>query len=586
MRKNQITRCLLSAGILTMPAFAWAQTSASPTIPPVIQNAQSIEQRQREQTEQLRLQQQQEQEQRSRVQTPNAQATATTPDKPVANEGPCFALKHIIWQQTQGLIPPPLYLKYKAYRGIHAHECLNQAQIIQLQKDLSNALIEHGHITSKINFPAQNIASGQLTIDWYPGTVAKITHDTKTGQPIGSLDVLFPNREGQLYNQRQADQALENLKRLSSQGNATIELQPGEATGTSNIVYKLEPKTFLQRINGTIGFDNAGSKTSGQYQANGSLSIDSPLHLNDQLTLNYNHNADASNSDHNTETYGAYWGIATGYGTFDLGYNKSSYLQTVAGYQSNLAYTGNSQDFYASAGFMLHRSSNSKTQAAIKLGRKISHNLIDDTEIPIQMRDYVYTDMGLNHTQYHKDQQYTIGFNVRQNLPSLSKSVGYVYGEPDWNGKWRVYTLNASATIPFKLGTATFRYNGTLKAQRAKRPTPGSELFSLGSRYTVRGFDESFSISGEDGVLIRNEWAYLYGPDKRQQVYLGIDWGKVKGPATEDSLATSLMGSALGVRGYYKGLNYDLALGLPIKSPKYISHRHDPSFYGSISYQF
>ena len=578
MMINRVTWVLFTAGFLSLPFIAQAQTS--------IDNSVFTEQRQREQIEQQRLQQQNEQEQRAHVQTTAPELNPTKVLDAPQQMGPCFPLNNIIWQQAQGIIAPPIYLKLKAKAAIKSRVCHTQAHIIQLQKDLSNALIEHGHITSKISLPEQNIASGLLTIQWYPGTVAAVQSDATGGQPIGSLYMLFPNRVGQLYNQRQADQALENLKRLSSQGNATVELQPGSVTGTSNIVYKTEPKTFLQRINGTVGIDNAGSDTSGQYQLNGSLSIDSPLRINDQLTFNYNQNADVNNGEHNTKSLGAYWDVATGYGTFGLGYSKSTYLQTVAGYQSNLAYTGNSQDFYVNAGFMLHRTSNTKTSASIKLGRKINHSLIDDTELPVQMRDYVYTDAGLNHTYYRQDQQYTLGINVRQNLPTLSHQVGYIYGQPNWNGKWRVMTLNASANIPFKLGQTQWKYSGTIKAQRAKRPTPGSELFSLGSRYTVRGFDELFSISAEDGILIRNEWVYLYGADKRQQAYMGLDWGKIQGSATADAIATSLMGAALGLRGSYHGINYDFALGIPLKSPQYIQHRHRPSIYGNVSYQF
>lgn len=476
-----------------------------------------------------------------------------------------------------------------AYNATHnnlGRGCLNQSELIALQRDLSAALIEHGHITSKINIPPQNISTQTLTIDWYPGTLAAIKADPAGGKPIGSLNMLYPNRTNGLYSQRDADQASENLKRLSSQGNAKIELQPGTDAGTSTIVYSLEPTPWRKRINGTVGIDNAGSASTGQYQANASLTIDSPLHINDQLTLNYNRNADATHDNHNTKSHGVNWDIATGRFTLGVGYNASSYLQTVPGYQSNLAYTGNSQDFFANLSYMLYRNSNSKTQTSFKIGRKISHSSIDATELPIQMRDYVYTDMGLSHTRYHKDQQYTIALNLRQNLPALSKSVGFIYGEPNWNNKWSVYTLNATASIPFQLKQSHWKYSASLKAQRAGRPTPNSELFSLGSRYTVRGFNETFSISGEDGIQIRNELAYLYGKDQRQQVYLGLDWGKIKGPATDNAIATQLMGSAIGVRGNYHSVNYDVAIGMPIKGPEHIAHKHKPSVYGTLSYQF
>jgi hemolysin activation/secretion protein len=570
------------------------------------QTAQQIEQRQREQQEQQRAQQQQEQEERARTNTP-VQPIPVAPVPPASAEpSVCFRVHQIDWRNARGTVQPPWYLKRLANSVIRlnpsepdgrsllpkgitdkaAANCLTQSDIVALQKRLSNALIEQGHITSKIDFPEQNIASGTLLIEWYPGTVGKITHDTAGGKPIGSLSMLFPNREGQLYNQRQADQALENLKRLSSQGNASLDLRPGEVAGTSDIVYKIEATPFIKRVNGSIGIDNAGSESTGEHQLNGSISIDSPLHINDQFTLNFNHNADVDRSQHNTRTLGAYWDVATGYATFGLGYNKNTYLQTVAGFVSDLSYEGDSEDFYASAGAMLHRNSNSKTQASFKLGRKISHNYIDDTEVTVQMRDYVYTDTGLSHTRYHKDQQYTVSLNLRQSLPNQSKATGFIYGEPEWDGKWRVYTLNANASVPFKIQNSSWKYSGTVKVQHARRPTPGSELFSLGSRYTVRGFDESFSISGEDGLLLRNELAYLYGANKRQQVYLGLDWGKIKGPSTESAIATTLAGAAIGVKGSYKRMNYDLSVGIPLNSPDYYKGKNDLAFYGSLSYQF
>ena len=575
-----LIQALIAAGLLATPMLH-AQT---------LDPAQT-EQRQREQQEQQRLEQLRQQQERARSQSP----APVQPNQVTGNAtptGPCFPINQVNWHRVHGVVPVPLSIRLSAYNGTHdvnspnGTKCLNQVDIVALQKRLANTLIEKGYITSKINFPEQNIASGTLIIDWYPGTVASTGFDPAGGRPIGSLEMLFPNRTGQLYNQRDYDQALENLKRLSSQGNATIDLKPGKEAGTSDVVYRLEPKTLLSRINGTVGFDNAGSDSTGQYQGNASLSIDSPLHLNDQFTLNYNRNADASNDEHNSKSYGAYWDIATGYGSFNLGYNQSTYLQSIPGYQSTLAYTGKSKDFFAGVGWVLHRNSTSKTQASFKIGRKISHSSIDETEIPVQMRDYVYGEADLDHKYYHGDQQYNLGFNVRQNFPNISKAVGFIYGEPDWNKQWRVYSLTASASIPFKIKTSHWKWSSTLKAQRAQRPSPGSELFSLGSRYTVRGFDESFSISGEDGLLMRNELTYLYGANQRQQVYLGLDWGRIKGPSSDDTIAKTLAGAALGVRGNYHNIVYDVAIARPIRSPEYIKGRHKPSYYASLSYQF
>ena len=578
---NSVYRLILLAGVLSLPTLVRAQTV-------------DIEQRQREQLEQQRAQQIQQQEQRaSQLNKPPAETLPPQTQPTYPSNDTCFPIQKIYWNQSD--VPPPRYLRNQVQAAIideYARpQCMNQAQLIALQKNLNNSLIEHGHITSKVSFPSQNIATGTLTIDWYPGVVSKVTYDTNKGKPIGSLSTLYPWQEGRLYNQRHADQALENLKRLGSQGNASIELKPGAQPGSSDIQYSIEPQPYYKRIHGSVGIDNSGSDSTGQYQGNASLTIDSPLYLNDQLTLNYNRNTDVSADQHNTKSLGAYWDVNFGYLNLNLGYTRSTYLRTEPGLNTpeviteDTALEGKSQDYYIGLGYMLYRDSHSKLQLTTKLGRKASHTYYNQTENPYQMRDYAYLDSGLNYTLYRKDQQYTLSANLRQNLPQHSKAVGEIYGYPDWNGKWRVYTINATANIPFKFKEYAFRYNSSLKLQHGERPLPASEHMSIGSRYTVRGFDETFSLSAEDGLVWRNELAYLYGANQAQQIYLGLDYGVIHGPATQEAAGNSLAGAALGVRGSWHGIGYDLALGMPLHKPTYLK-TDTPAVYGSLNWSF
>lgn len=551
-----------------------------------------IEQRQREQLEQQRAQQQQEQEQRA-SQLSGKPISEAIPSK-VEESEQCFEIKHIQWQES-GKASVPNYLKNQAQTYILDDygrlRCLTSAQLIALQKQLANSLIEHGHITSKLTFPSQNIASGTLSIDWYPGTVAQITHDTQQGAPIGVLEFLYPHQVGQLYNQRHFDQALENLKRLGSQGNASIDLVPGQIEGTTQVLYHLENTPWYKRIHGSVGLDNSGSDSTGQYQGNASLTFDSPLHLYDQLTVNFNHNADANANQHNSKSWAAYWDVNHGPVNLSLSYSKSNYFLTSPGLKSpyvtlpDVVNSGQTQDYSLGLSYMLYRNTSTKLQAIGKIGRKISHTYIDHTEIPNQLRDYTYLDTGLNLTHYYQNQQYTLSANLRQNLPQHSKAVGEVLGQPDWDGKWRVYTVNASANIPFQLQQKPFKYSTTLKLQHGERPLPGSEYFSIGSRYSVRGFDETFSLSAEDGLTWRNEFAYLYGANQAQQIYLALDYGKTHGPATEWAAGSHLAGAALGARGSWRGLNYDVAVATPIHYPKVLTSK-SPSLYASLNYSF
>ncbi|GHA75785.1 hypothetical protein GCM10009007_16010 [Formosimonas limnophila] len=194
----------LTTLLCALTTSSWAQAQQGID---VLQTSQQIEQRQREQQEQQRAQQLQEQEERARTSTPVQPVPVdpkhTTPDP----SGVCFRIHQVEWRNAQGTVQPPWYLKRLANNVIRSNpsepdgrsslpegisdkgaaNCLGQAEIVALQKRLSNALIEQGHITSKVDFPEQNIASGTLMIEWYPGTVGKVSYETAGGKPIGSV---------------------------------------------------------------------------------------------------------------------------------------------------------------------------------------------------------------------------------------------------------------------------------------------------------------------------------------------------------------------------------------------------------------
>lgn len=50
-------------------------------------------------------------------------------------------------------------------------------------------------------------------------------------------------------------------------------------------------------------------------------------------------------------------------------------------------------------------------------------------------------------------------------------------------------------------------------------------------------------------------------------LYLGLDYGEVSGQSSNLLPGKRLAGAVIGMRGGYKGFNYDLFLGQPIKKP-------------------
>ena len=93
------------------------------------------------------------------------------------------------------------------------------------------------------------------------------------------------------------------------------------------------------------------------------------------------------------------------------------------------------------------------------------------------------------------------------------------------------------------------------------------DRFSIGGRYTVRGFDGESVLMAERGWLIRNDLGMILG-DSRQELYLGLDHGQVGGPSADLLVGKRLTGAVLGLRGGYRDLSWDVFTGWPLQKPQ------------------
>jgi len=93
---------------------------------------------------------------------------------------------------------------------------------------------------------------------------------------------------------------------------------------------------------------------------------------------------------------------------------------------------------------------------------------------------------------------------------------------------------------------------------------------TIGSRYTVRGFDGETMLAAEQGFYWRNEVQAPLG-QTGQSVYAGLDYGRVWGPSTRYLAGTQLAGAVVGLRGALPfrlgGVSYDLFVGTPVYKP-------------------
>ena len=110
-----------------------------------------------------------------------------------------------------------------------------------------------------------------------------------------------------------------------------------------------------------------------------------------------------------------------------------------------------------------------------------------------------------------------------------------------WGGSLNIGT-------PVKLGKAIGRYTFTARGQYTNNTLYGTEHFSIGGRYTVRGFDGEQTLAAENGFFLRNELGIPL-TKLNMEPYIGMDYGRVWGPSSEYLLGNELAGIVFGLRG-------------------------------------
>lgn len=477
-------------------------------------------------------------------------------------ETPCFVLRDVAWDGPQ---PPP---NLRKMADVAVGACVGGQGLKALQDHLTAALIEQGLITARVLVPEQSLGSGRLSLRYVPGQISAV----KGEGVIGWWRTALPTGPGGALNQRDLDQALENIRRLSSQADASIDVAPGPELGDSDIV--LQPGSG-KRWHGYVGGDNSGIDTIGKYQVNAGLTLDSPLFLYDQISVAWNSNARWRDGASNTRAASANYSIPFGYWSFFAGASKSTYRQSVAGFEEPIVYGGTTKQLQAGVSVVPYRGPTYKGNASLTLLRKRTDSTLNDVPIEVQRRDVTGYEISYGHRHYLGRSVLDLGGGVRGTLPQFSDEPGYVYDDPDWNGRSTILSASAGLYLPFQMAEQPFAYQGNWRIQHAKTPIQPSDYFTIGNRYAVRGFDGQITLAAEDGWTLRNDVSLsldgLAGITG-QQIYTGLDVGRVGGPSARYLTGRTLVGAVAGIRGRYAlpyvNASYDLSAGWPLKKPE------------------
>ena len=481
-------------------------------------------------------------------------APASEPDR-VPDEQPCFAIREIRLGGADEF--PWAQAVVDRFRG----QCVGREGINVILRRLTGEFIDRGFVTTRVTVPEQDLADGVLDLVVLPGIIGDIRFSEPTDQVTWRN--AFPTRPGDLLNLRDLEQGLEQMKRVPSQ-DVDFQLVPGGNPGETDIVIN---RTQVRPLRGILSIDDSGNSATGRYIGSATVALDNPLGLNDLAYLSANTALDRDGGRRgNTGISGAY-SIPFGYWTVALAASDFDFQQTIAGRNQTFESSGRTQTVDARVARVVHRDQSSKTSLQARVNKRDSDSYIDDVEILAQRRRLTFAEIGLQHRRLLGAavidgavayRQGVPWFNAEPRLPDLGPDT------PD--SRYGMWTLDLLLTTPVQLGELRARYQGTLRAQYTNDALFSLDYFSIGTRYTVRGFDGERTLSADRGWFIRNDLGVPL-PLEGQEIYAGIDHGQVSGPATRFLPGKRLTGAVVGVRGGMWGFLYDLFVGFALSEP-------------------
>jgi len=475
--------------------------------------------------------------------------TATEPEKV------CFVVREISLQGGDTL---PLQKKAREKLSSSIDQCLGLNGIRQLVTDLQNMWIAEGLVTTRVLVPPQDLSTGRLALTVIPGVFRNIS---ATENSRINLKTAIPAKEGAPLDLRDFEQGLENLQRLPSVS-ANFRIVPGDKPGESNVEIDWQ-QDKLWRV--ALSANDSGSDSTGRNQATTTLYVDNLLGLSDLIYFSRGVDLHHSNR-RGSDSYTGHFSLPLGYWNIGFTTNGYDYVQTVAGLNNNIEYSGSSRNQSLELSRIVHRSNRSKTTVKLAVGKRQSRNYIEDVEVGIQRRETAFWKLGVNNRFFFdtatlsSDLSYRKGTRWFGALPAPEESIGEATALSD------IVNVSASLQVPFHFSEQRFRWNPRFYGQWTDTPLTPQDQMTIGSRYTVRGFDGQVSLAADKGWYLQNDFAWLI-PGTQSELYWGLDYGSVSGNGVENLLGNHLAGTVLGLKGNWRGISYQLFAGKPLSKP-------------------
>ncbi|KWE50669.1 hypothetical protein WL76_19885 [Burkholderia ubonensis] len=490
-------------------------------------------------------------------------------------ETPCFRIDRFTLDvpdslpdaaKTQGAsaLPMDRFAFAREWLTHYAGQCVGKQGVDVLVKGLSQAILARGYVTTRVLVPEQDLSSGALKLSLIPGVIRHVRFADEKLR--GTWKTAFPSGDGEVLNLRDLEQGLEQMKRVSSQ-DVSMKIVPGDLPGESDVVLdvkRAKPWTVVASI------DNSGTRATGKLQGNLSVGIDNPLGLNDVFNIGVSQDLEFGDKRLGSHGWNGFYSIPWGYWTATLSAYTNTYYQQIAGVNQTFVASGNSKTVDFKLARVLTRSQNDVFGAYFRLSRRFGQSFIEDTELTQQRRNNTLIEIGVTDRHYFDGAQFDGALAYRQGVGGLGAQddLPAAGGGPTY--RYKMTVLDANLSVPFAIGKQPFRYVGAFHGQYTGYSLNYIDDVTIGSRYTVRGFDGETMLAASRGFYWRNELQMPIG-QTGQAVYAGLDYGRVWGPQPIALVGTQLAGAVIGVRGSvgtrFGAYAYDLFAGTPVYKP-------------------
>ena len=523
-----------------------------------------------------------------RERTPDVRLTPVAPPESarLPLEANCFVINQVLLKTAPGEKPSVAAdfawvidrLAGDKLAGLHGNDapqgrCLCSEGINLSLKRAQDALVARGFVTSRIVAEPQDLAQGILQLTLLPGRIRAIRFATDANHR-GTKWNAVPSKPGDILNLRDIEQALENFKRLPT-AEADIQIEPADARdgqaaqpGQSDLVIRYK-QAFPFRV--SLSLDDGGSKATGKYQGAMTISYDNFLTLNDLLYVSLNSDlGGGTDMQRGSSGNSAHYSVPYGYWLLTTTASNSRYSQSVAGLNQTYVYRGNSNNVDVKLARLVYRDASRKTTLAVRAFRRASSNFIDDTEIEVQRRVIGGFEASIQHREFIGSSTLDVSLAYKRGTGAFGSLAAPEQAVGEGTSRMQLTTLDAALNVPFKLLSQNVRYIAGLRSQVNHTSLSPQDRFAIGGRYTVRGFDGESSLAAERGTLLRNDVGLALDDIvgiSGHELYAAIDYGEVSGPSSEFLAGKSLSGAAIGLRGAFKGFQYDMFAAKPLRKP-------------------